>query len=308
MRRREGQEQDRGTHPRHHMGNRMPSQAHRRYREDTQAWATGYRRGGLERRAREVDRHGQAKGKHGAREEPEGIEGQEVAGTRPVEEDGQPAAREEGMKFRDMDPPKGGSGSAVAAAGTWDTGAPTDADVAAGQQGAGVASQCEAPEEWSGSEEDGFCAGDWNGGGVQRRKREKRRVQRLREHRGGRDSSGCDAPMEGRHTVRVCRHPGGAKGEGPVLHGKPTTRRGGATHVVWRSGSAPGRCYDTMAPGFGKTTRRAAVSAGVHTSGVERQHNGAKAGQTSLGGGMPATWRPRRVRRSCRRAQEGQAL
>ena len=30
--------------------------------------------------------------------------------------------------------------------------------------------------------------------GVQRRKREKRRVQRLREHREGRHSSGCDAP------------------------------------------------------------------------------------------------------------------
>ena len=42
----------------------------------------------------------------------------------------------------------------------------------------------------------------------------RRRVQRLKEHRAGRHSSGFDAPMEGRRTAGVCQQPGGAKGEG----------------------------------------------------------------------------------------------
>ena len=100
------------------------------------------------------------------------------------------AARDEGMTVEDMDPKRRDQGPWRQQLGRWGTGAPTDADVAAGQQGAGGASQCEARAEWCDGEDNGVCAGKRNGGGVQRRKREKQRVQRLREHRGGRHSSG----------------------------------------------------------------------------------------------------------------------
>ena len=124
------------------------------------------------------------------------------------------AAGDEGKRFRDTDPPRKNEDPGQQRLGRWDTGAPTDADIADGQQGAGGASQCEAPDEWNGSEEDGICAGDRNGRGVQRRKRERWRLQRLREHQGGRHSSSCAAPMEGSRTAGVCQQPGGAKVEG----------------------------------------------------------------------------------------------
>ena len=100
------------------------------------------------------------------------------------------AAVDETMTVEDMDPPRRDQGPLRHRLGWWDLGAPTDADVAAGQQGAGGASQCEAAADWDGNEEDGVCVGDRDGGGVQRRKREKRWVQCRREQRSGRHSSG----------------------------------------------------------------------------------------------------------------------
>ena len=86
------------------------------------------------------------------------------------------AAGDKMTTVKDMDPPRRKQGLRRRWLGQWGTGAPTDADVAAGQQGAGGASQCEAPAEWDGGEEDRVCAGDRDSGGVKRRKREKRRV------------------------------------------------------------------------------------------------------------------------------------
>ena len=94
------------------------------------------------------------------------------------------------MTVEYMDPQRREQGPGRQPLGRWGTGAPTDADVAAGQQGAGGARQCEAPAESDGCGEDGVCAGDRDDGGVQRRKWEKRRVQRRREQRGGGHSSG----------------------------------------------------------------------------------------------------------------------
>ena len=74
-----------------------------------------------------------------------------------------------------------------------------DADVAAGQQGTGGASQCEAPAEWDGAEEDG---------GVQGRKSKKRRVQRWREQRG------AETPPRRACVAGVCRRQGGLAGAG----------------------------------------------------------------------------------------------
>ena len=91
-----------------------------------------------------------------------------------------------------------------------------------------------------------------------------------------------------------------------VLHGNLATRR---THRVEVGVSTPrGRRYDTLALGSGRTTRRGAVSAGVHTSGAKGQHNVAHAGQTSLGCAMPATGRPKMVGRRCCRAHGWPAL
>ena len=227
-----------------------------------------------------------------------------MAVTLPAEEDGQRGSWGRGDVSQGHGPPEGGSGNAAAVAGTPGYGSPTDADVVAEKQGPGGACQCEAPGEWCGNAEDRVCAGDRKGRGVQRRKRERRRVQHLKEHRGGRHSSGFDAPMEGRRRTGVCRHPGGAKGEWCSVTRESHYETWSRHTVVWRSGSAPGRCYDTMALDSGQTKRHAAVSAGVQTSGVERQLNGAKAWQTSLAGGMRATRRPKRVRRRCCRAQQ----
>ena len=91
-----------------------------------------------------------------------------------------------------------------------------------------------------------------------------------------------------------------------VLHGNPATRR--TCRVKVGVSTPPGRCYEGLALGSRQTTRRAAVSAGVHTSGAEKQHNGAHAGQTSQGGSMPTTGRPKMVRRRCRRAHGWPAL
>ena len=101
-----------------------------------------------------------------------------MAGTRPAVEDASLAAGDKGRTVEDMDPPRRDQGLRPPWLQRWGTGAPTDVDVAAGQQGAGGASQCEAPAEWDGGEEEGVCAGDRDGGGVRRRQREKRRVQR----------------------------------------------------------------------------------------------------------------------------------
>ena len=49
------------------------------------------------------------------------------------------------MPVDDMDPQRRGQGRPRQWLGRWGTRVPTDADVAAGQQGAGGASQCEAP-------------------------------------------------------------------------------------------------------------------------------------------------------------------
>ena len=100
------------------------------------------------------------------------------------------AAGDEGRTVEDMDPPRRDQGPRRQCLGRWGTGALTDAGVAAGQQGAAGAGQCEAPAEWDGGEEEGVFAGDREGGGVQRRKREKRRAQRPGEQQGGRHSLG----------------------------------------------------------------------------------------------------------------------
>ena len=124
------------------------------------------------------------------------------------------AAGDGGKKVWDTELPREDQDPLQQLLGRWDTGVPTDADVAAGQQGAGGASQCEAPEEWSGSEEDGVCDGARSGIGGQRRKRERRGIQRLRESRGGRHSSRYDTHMGGRRTAGVSRHLRGGRGEG----------------------------------------------------------------------------------------------
>ena len=182
------------------------------------------------------------------------------------------------------------------------TGAPTVAKVAAGQQGAGSASQCEVPAEWDGGEEDGVCVGDRDGGGLQRRKREKRWVQRRREQQGPPTQLGLRRP-----------HGGRARAGGLSTHGRSSGRRVQRyTGIPQRGVEAPRpayegrsqRCYDTMPPGSGQTLRRTAVRAGVHTSGVNRQQKGAIAGQTSLGGAKPAARRPKRLRQRCHGAQE----
>ena len=85
-----------------------------------------------------------------------------------------------------------------------------------------------------------------------------------------------------------------------VIHGNPATRC--TRHVEVGVSTPPCRCYNTPALGSGQTTPRAAVSVGVHPSGAEGQHNGAHTGQTSPGGAMPGTGRPKMVRQRCRRA------
>ena len=76
------------------------------------------------------------------------------------------AGGDEGMKVGDMDLPREDLDPRQQRLGRWDRGAPTDVDVAAEQKGTGGASQCEAPDEWSGTGEDGVCAGDQSGRGV----------------------------------------------------------------------------------------------------------------------------------------------
>ena len=91
-----------------------------------------------------------------------------------------------------------------------------------------------------------------------------------------------------------------------VLHRNPATRRIRRVEVGVRS--LPGGCCDTLALGSGQTTRRTAVPAGVHTSRAEGQHNGAHAGQISVGAAMPATGRPKMVQQKFRRAHGWPAL
>ena len=129
--------------------------------------------------------------------------------------------------------------------------------------------------------------------GIERPKRERQQVQRLREQREGRHGSGCEAPVEGRCTAGVCRHPGEAKG---VKAPHPSYGDQGQRPKRWHRD--PGGLRGEQQYG----------SAKVHTSGVKRQHHGARAGLTSMGGGMPATRRPKKVRRRSCRAQEWPAL
>ena len=264
----------------------MQRQAHGRHREDGRARATGYGRGGRERSAREDDGCGRASGKHGARDHRGDTEGQEVTETLLAEEKGQRGSGGREDESRGHGPPEGGSGTAAAG----NAGVPTNPDVAAGQQGAGGHQKSGAAVKKTESAT-GFRTG--SGRGAQRRKRERRRGQRLREHREGRQSSGCDAPVEGRRTAGVCQHPGEAK-------------RVKAPHPSYGGrGQRPKRWQRD--PG-GLCGERRYGSAGVHTRWVKRQHQGAGAGLTSMGGGMPATWRPKMVWRRCRRAQVWPAL
>ena len=161
-RRRAGQEKDRGAHPCHHLDDGMQSQAHGGYTKGRRAWATGCRQDGPERLAWEVDDRRQAQGKHGAGDGRGDADGQEGAGTPPAQEDGRRGSRGRGDKSRGHGPPEGGSGSAAAETGTVGYGSADRRRCSAG--GAG---QCEVPDEWSGSEEDGVCAGDRSGRGVQ---------------------------------------------------------------------------------------------------------------------------------------------
>ena len=103
---------------------------------------------------------------------------------------------------------------------------------------------------------------------------ERGRVQSRKEHRGSQHSSGHGAHMEGGRTAGLRPWTGGAKGgvcsvtrESHYETWRRCTRR-----VEVRVSTPPGRCYDTLAPGSGQPTWHAAVLAGVHTSGVERQH------------------------------------
>ena len=72
------------------------------------------------------------------------------------------------------------------------TGAPTDANIAAGQQCAGGASQCEAPAGWNGGEEDGDSAGDQRGRG-----------EGAMGRRSGRRSEGAAGTSQGSATQEV---------------------------------------------------------------------------------------------------------
>ena len=123
-------------------------------------------------------------------------------------------------------------------------------------------------------------------------------------------SSGYGAHMKGSHMAGICRRTGGAKGAvcSVTLEFDNETWRRCTRPVEVGVSTPPGRCYDRLAPGSGQTTRHGAASAGVHRSGVERQHNGVNAGQTSLGGAMPATGRPTMVQQRCRRAHGWPAL
>ena len=138
----------------------------------------------------------------------------------------------------------------------------------------------------------------------------RRRIQCRKEQRGSQHSSGYGAHMGGGRTAGICQRTGGAKGgvRSVTRESHYETWRRCTRRVEVGVYTPAGRCYDTLAPGSGPTTRRAAVLAGVHMSGVERQHNGVNAGQTSLGGAMPATGRPTKVRRRCRRVHGWQAL
>ena len=73
-----------------------------------------------------------------------------------------------------------------------------------------------------------------------------------------------------------------------VFPGNCATRSRGAAPVGWRLGPAARsagvansrtrQCFDTLAPGSGLATQRAAVSAGVITIAAERLHNRANVG------------------------------
>ena len=104
------------------------------------------------------------------------------------------AAGDEVMTVEDIDPQRREQGPRRQRLGRWGSGAPTDADVAAGQQGAGGASKCEAPAGWDGGEEDGDSAGDQRG-----------HSEGAMERRNGRRSGGAAGTGQGSATQEVPR-------------------------------------------------------------------------------------------------------
>ena len=242
------------------------------------------------------------------------MEGQEVAGTVPAEEEGQHGRRGRGDESWGVGPPEGGPGTRSAAAGAWTEGYRTaDRSECSGRAARRrTVEQASVRHQPSGATVGKLKSSPGTGAteAYSDTKGKRRRVQRRKEHRGSQHSSGYVADMEDGRTDGICWRTGGANGGVcSVTRESHYETWGRYTRRVEVSVSTPpGRCYDTLAPGSGQTTRRAAVSASVHTSGVERRHNGGNAGLNSLGGAMPATGRPTIVRRPCHRAHGWPAL
>ena len=102
------------------------------------------------------------------------------------------AAWDEVMTIEDMEPQRREQGPRRQGLGRWGTGALTDADDTAVQQGEGGGSETEAPTGWDGGEENGDSAGDQRGRG-----------EGAMGRRSGWRSEGADGTGEGSATQEV---------------------------------------------------------------------------------------------------------